>query len=99
MSITLELTLAEETRLRDAASAHNLDLPEFLKWSGFQAARRDEELKARWSITEESARAAVRDAQQAQLGKGIPLVYEKDGVVVEELPSGMVRPLTAPEAH
>jgi len=36
MSITLELTPAEEARLREAASAHNLDLPEFLKISGLQ---------------------------------------------------------------
>jgi hypothetical protein len=31
MSITLELMEVEEARLRDAASAHNLDLPTFAK--------------------------------------------------------------------
>ena len=87
MSITLELTPAEEARLREAARARDMDIEAFLKTSGLQAAER--------STVEELAHDAVRAAQNELRHKGISSVYERNGQIVEELPDGSCVPLAA----
>ena len=95
MSITLELTPTEEDQLREAARARDMELADFLKACGLQAARHGAEVFPRPATVEELARGAVRDVQAELHRKGISLVYEKDGQVVEELPGGQCVPLAS----
>lgn len=89
MSIVLELTPEEETTLRSAAEAKGQDIAGFLKSLALATARKST-LQRKWDAAGE---AATVEARARLRSKGIGLVYEKNGAVVEELPDGTVRTL------
>lgn len=84
MSIVLELTPEEETTIRFAAEAKGQDVSAFLKSLALATAR-----KLNWAAAGE---AATQEARTRLHSKGIVVVYEKSGIVVEELPDGTIRP-------
>ena len=89
MSILLELTPEEETTLRSAAEAKGQDVSAFLKSLAIATARKSS-LQQRWNAAGE---AATQEARTRLHDKGIGVVYEKNGSIVEELPNGSIRVL------
>jgi hypothetical protein len=81
MSITLELTPAEETRLRDAASVHNLDLPTFAK-----ACLLGELEPEETAFLRAVGQAAIIEAREKLMAQGIGYVEGRNGKVIMERP-------------
>lgn len=87
MSIILELSPEEETSLRSVAEAQGQDVAAFLK-SLAVATIKKSAFQRKWDAAGE---AATVEARARLHSKGIGVVYEKDGVIVEELPDGTIR--------
>lgn len=87
MSILLELTPEEETTLRSAAEAQGQDIAVFLKSLALATARKSA-LQRRWDAAGE---AATQEARARLHSKGIGVVYEKNGSIIEQLPDGTTR--------
>ena len=88
MSITLELTPEEETRLRTAAAAEGKDLATYIRQRVFSTALNvpsDDDL----AFLRAEGTAAVRAAQQSLGQQWIACVYRRDdGRIVRRLPDG-----------
>lgn len=81
MSITLELTPAEEERLREAARAHNLDLLAYAK-----ASLLGELEPVETTFLRAAGQAAVLAAREKLMTQGIGYVEGRDGTVITHLP-------------
>ena len=59
-----------------------------------EAAMHSPEIRARW---ERAGQTATDNAQETLRTRGISFFDKKDGVIVEELPDGSIRPAVTPE--
>ena len=83
MSITLELTQAEEARLREAAHARNMDLPTFAKAYLLGDLEPEET-----TFLRSNGDAAIGATREKLLSEGIGYVSGRDGKVLRTLPGG-----------
>jgi phosphoglycerate dehydrogenase-like enzyme len=97
MSIVLDLSPEEEADLRRAAEAQGQEVTDYIKTLVLATARNidseAEERRAMWQKWDAAGRAATEEARRELHAQGIGVVYGLDGVVVEELPDGTIRPL------
>jgi hypothetical protein len=81
MSITLELTPAEEARLREAADAHHLDLPTYAKACLLGVLE-----PAETTFLRTIGQAAIVAAREKLMEQGIGYVEGRDGKVIVHRP-------------
>jgi hypothetical protein len=95
MSITLELTAEEETRLRDAAAAEGKDIATYIRQRVFTAPNLPLDDLA---FLRDAGAAATQDARHSLLRRGIGYVYRRDdGAIVRHLPDASEEIIPADE--
>jgi len=99
MSITLELTPQEEELVRSTASKFGQTPGSFVRETVLNSLHAFKpETTVEWDKWASVGTAATLAARADLRAHGISSVYQKDGVIVEELPDGTIQPLTVEKA-